>query len=198
MNQLRSLSNSFYYLFWALLVLSVYLFLRLLNDAGDFDFMNIVRDRILTNFVPVLMGFVVIIVAVWFSQIAKLARVFSQKRKMENPNKYIPSLLWWVPILHWIGPLRTNSALGDNFEYGGFDQSYVNGVKGGFRWFNMAFGVFYTIVIMATIFFFFYENNKDGHDFWYVTQLAFLIVISIAGIRLGGKLRKMPDNSIVA
>ena len=193
---MKSFAKVFYYSFWGILLITLYTFIRHVDDAGDFDLLGIGRDRFFNNLIPyILFPISVILFSTWIFRLKQFSQDLSPTNKFLLRKKFIPNPLWWIPILHFTGSVNTLNFISEKMKDSNLDKSHLKKVRSGGVWIKASFGIFYTLVIFAFAYYYFAEKNKDGYDFFLTTLFLFLITLSIGMIKMSTSISNIEENN---
>ena len=102
----------------------------------------------------------------------------------------LPPVLWWIPVLNFFGPVIFMNELLENAGRAEMEAAQIKKLRSGSSWIKTSFILFYTLAILGFLFYYFYETNKDGHDFFLNMLFIFLITFCIGAIKMTAVLRK--------
>lgn len=188
---MKNLSNISYFFFGLLLAVTSYAFLRLFNDSMDLDIGGFGRNRFLNNAIPkFLIPATIIVFAFWINQVFAHFKTFESESKYNQKPMTLPPVLWWIPVLNFFGPVIFMNELLENAGRAEMEAAQIKKLRSGSSWIKTSFILFYTLAILGFLFYYFYETNKDGHDFFLNMLFIFLITFSIGAIKMTAVLRK--------
>ncbi len=188
---MQKLSNTVYFFSWVLLVMALYAFLCLFNDSMDLDYFGIGRSRLLNNIIPKwVVPIVIILGTVWLSSVTKHFKDFASTSKFSKPAPDLPFILWWIPVMNFFAPVVSLNEIINHAGNAKTPAKEIKRMKSGSNWLKWSFILFHTLTVLGFCFYYFYETNKDGHDFFLNMLFLFLIFLSIGMLRLSSVLRQ--------
>lgn len=132
-----------------------------MDDAGDFDSLGLGRDRFFNNIIPILLfPIAVILFSVWIFRLKQFSHDISPTNKFLLKKKLIPNPLWWIPLVHFAGSVNTINFISEKMKDSNLEKKHLKKFKSGGRWIKASFGIFYTLVIIAFVFYNFIKKIK--------------------------------------
>jgi len=190
---MKKLNEVTHFFFLFLTLVSAYAFLRLLNDSLDLDLFGIYRSKLFNFLIPKLFfPAAILLFSFWIPGIIK--HLEEQKEKsdfLKSQGLKIPVILWWVPIINFIGPFNTLSEIEKLSRSTKLNDKEKRKFRGGSRWIKVSFILFYTLALFGFVFFFIFEKNKDGFDLFLNCLFLYIIALGIGTSRMAAVIKKL-------